>query len=117
MCPGCAQQEHPGCPQCLGPQARQRSRRALAQPFVRRAPWAEALPPATCRLMLAAQDVASAAAADLGAPQAAWRCTPKALLAVGLLAEEAARRELAARWPAGEGGAAAAVLPPAAGER
>jgi hypothetical protein len=44
------------------------------------------------------QEASSAAVADLDLPAAAWRCTPKALLAVGLLAEEAARREVAARF-------------------
>lgn len=45
------------------------------------------------------QAAASAAVVDFDAPGAAWRCTPKALLAAGLLAEEAAKLELAARFP------------------
>lgn len=46
------------------------------------------------------QAVASAAVVDFDVPGAAWRCTPKALLAAGLLAEEGAKLELAARFPA-----------------
>lgn len=45
------------------------------------------------------QALSSAAVADLDVPGAAWSLTPKALLAVGLLAEEAARLELAERFP------------------
>ncbi len=54
--------------------------------------------------MLPLQDFCAAAVTDLDRPQAAWRCTPRALLAVGLLVEEAARRELAARRPAADAG-------------
>ena len=61
-CPGCAHLEQPGCRRCLGqgpgPQARgARFRHSLArvQPWRRRAPWLERLPPATRDLMLAAQ--------------------------------------------------------------
>ncbi|KAL4428672.1 hypothetical protein ABPG77_009778 [Micractinium sp. CCAP 211/92] len=107
-CPGCAHQEQPGCRQCLGGEPGQQARfqRSLArvQPWRRRAPWLDRLPPATRDLMLAAQDFCAAAVTDLDRPQAAWRCTPRALLAVGLLVEEAARRELAARRPTADAG-------------
>ncbi len=58
-CPGCAHQEQPGCRQCLGGEPGQQARfqRSLArvQPWQRRAPWLDRLPPATRDLMLAAQ--------------------------------------------------------------
>lgn len=41
------------------------------------------------------QALSGAAVSDLDLPAAAWRCTPKALLAAGLLAEEAAKLALA----------------------
>ena len=53
---------------------------------------------AVCLPAACLQAASSAAVADLDLPAAAWRCTPKALLALGLLAEEAARREVAARF-------------------
>lgn len=63
------------------------------------------------------QALSSAAAADLDVPDAAWHATPKALLAVGLMAEEAAKVELAARFPAGPAAAVAGQAGQAAAER
>ncbi|KAL4856869.1 hypothetical protein ACK3TF_002914 [Chlorella vulgaris] len=103
-CPGCADKEQPGCKQCMGAAAGRQGGGALAQPFVRRAPWLDRLPPATSQLMLAAQDFCSAAVSDLGVPAASWQCTPKALLAVALLAEEAAKRHVVARFPSANPG-------------
>jgi hypothetical protein len=92
--------EQPGCKRCLAfTKGRDKPRQALERSFVRRAPWLDNVLPATQDLMRAVQVAATAAVVDFDLPGAAWRCTPKALLAAGLLAEEAAKLELAARFP------------------
>lgn len=80
---------------------------AASLPLQRTSSWCGLLSWTAASLLPRPQALATAAVADLDVPAVAWGLTPKALLAVGLLAEEAARLQVAARFPP----AAAAALP------